>query len=86
MKAEPVEEEALDMEPRLATFYRRGAAKCNCIAQDRPDIAHASKELSRSLANPRIADEVKLKRLVRYLQKYPRCVLHYAWQEPTTVR
>ena len=29
VKAEPVEEEAPEMEPRLATLYRRRAAKCN---------------------------------------------------------
>ena len=49
------------------------------------DIAYGSKELSRSMAKPRAGDEVKLKRLARYLRKYPRCVLQYAWQEPTTV-
>ena len=43
VKAEPIEEEAPEMEPRLATLYRRGAAKCNCFAQDRPDIAYASR-------------------------------------------
>ena len=84
VKAKLTEEEASEMEPRLATLYRRGAAKANYIAQDRPDIADASKELSRSMAKPRTGDEVKLKRLARYLQKYLRCVLQYAWQDPTT--
>ena len=84
VKAEPSEEEAPDMEPRQATLYRRGAAKANYISQDRPDISYASKELSRSMARPRVGDEVPLKRLARYLQKYPRCVLLYPWQEPTT--
>ena len=84
VKAEPTEEETPEMEPRMATFYRRGAAKPNYITQYRPDIAYASKELSRSMAKPRTGDEVNLKRLARYLQKYPRCVLRYAWQEPTT--
>ena len=77
VKAEPLEEEAPEMEPRLATLYRRGAAKCNYVAPDRPDIACASKELSRSMARPRKGDEIELKRLARYLQKYPRCVLQW---------
>ena len=80
-----MEEEAPEMEPRLATLYRRSAAKCNYVAQDRPDIAYAPKELNRSMAKPRKGDEIKLKRFARHLQKYPRCVLQYAWQEPTTV-
>ena len=80
---EPVEERAL-MEPREATLYRRGAAKANYLAQDRVDIGYASKELSRNMANPRVGDELKLKRLARYLAKYPRCIVKYDWQEPTS--
>ena len=82
VKTEAPEEEAEDMEPRLATLYRRGAAKANYMSQDRPDISFASKELSRSMARPRVGDEMKLKRLARYLQRHPRCVIQYNWQEP----
>ena len=84
VNGELMEGGAPEMEPQLATLYRRGAAKCNYIAQDRPDIAYASKELIRSMAKPRTGDEVKLERLARYLQKSPKCVLRYAWQEPAT--
>ena len=72
------------METRLTTLYRGGAAKFNYVAQERPDIAYVLKELSRSMAKPRKGDEIQLKRRARYLQKYPRCVLQHAWQEPTT--
>ena len=30
-----------------------------------------------------VGDEVKLKKLARYLQRYPRCILQHPWQEPT---
>ena len=36
------------------------------------------------MARPRVGDEVKLKRLARYLQQYACRVLQYPWQEPTT--
>ena len=84
VKAGPMEGIASETETRLATLYRRGAAKCNYIAQDRPDIAYAFKELIRSMAKPRTGDEVKLERPARYLQKSQKCVLLYAWQEPAT--
>ena len=36
------------------------------------------------MANPRVGDELNLKRLARYLAKYPRCIVKYDWQEPTS--
>ena len=76
VKVKPSDEEAPEMEPRLATLYRRGAAKANDISQERPDIAYASKERSRSMAKPRAGDEVKLEWFARYLQKVS--ALHFA--------
>ena len=72
------------MGAKEATLFRRAAAKANYIAQDRPDIAFASKDLSRSMANPRRGEEIKVKRLARYLKRYPRCILRFRWQERTS--
>ena len=61
--------------------FRRGAAKINYLSQDRVDLAFASKEISRHMANPKIGDEILVKRVVRYLKQYPRLVVKYPWQE-----
>ena len=55
-----------------ATQIRSVAAKCNCLASDRPDIQFATKEVSRGMANPTDGDGEKLKRLARYLKTVPK--------------
>ena len=64
-----------------ASRFRRGAAKINYLSQDRVDIAFVSKEISRHMADPKVGDEVLVKRVVRYLQKHPRLVVEYPWQD-----
>ena len=64
-----------------ASRFRRAAAKINYLAQDRLDIAYASKELSRHMASPKCGDEVLVKRVVRYLKQHPRLVVEYNWQD-----
>ena len=69
-----------------ATMYRALAARCNYLAQDRPDFAFSSKELCRELSVPNLNSFKKLKRLVRYLCGLPRLVYTYNFQEmPNTV-
>ena len=68
-----------------ATMYRALAARCNYLAQDRPDIAFSRKELCRGLSIPNLNGFKKLKRLVRYLYGLPRLVYTYHFQDmPTT--
>ena len=67
-----------------ASKYRRTAAQLNYLSQDRADLGYASKEISRSMANPCKGDELKTKRVARYIQRFPRCVVKYPWQEPTS--
>jgi len=64
-----------------ATQYRATAARANYLALDRPDMAFAVKELTRSMANPTTYDVTNLKRLARYLKGAPRAVMTYEWQE-----
>ena len=64
-----------------ARGYRRGAARLNYMAQDRPDVCVSAKLLSRSMANPRVGDEKLLKKVGRYLVRHPVCEIIYGWQE-----
>ena len=69
--------------PRLTTAFRRSAAMANYMAQDRPDISFASKEVSRGMACPTRLDTVKLKSLIRYLSGARRRAIKHTWQDPT---
>ena len=69
-----------------ASQFRALAARANYLAQDRPDIQFAVKEVARRMARPTTADWSLLKRLARYLVVAPRSVTHYYWQaRPRTV-
>ena len=59
--------------------YQSVAARVNYLALDRPDIQYAAKELMRKMAAPTENDEVKLKRVGRYLRGRPRLVLRVPW-------
>ena len=56
------------------TMYRSVTARANFIAQDRPDIRYAVKDLCRDMAKPTRASMRKLKKLARYLKGHPRMV------------
>ena len=60
--------------------YRRAAARLNYMAQDRADLAFAAKETARSMANPTEADNIRLKRVLRYLRGAPTAWNDYVWQ------
>ena len=64
-----------------AGIFRALAARANYLAQDRPDIQYAVKEIARRMAKPAGADWALLKRLARYLIGVPRAVVHYPWQD-----
>ena len=70
-----------------ATTYRALSARCNYMAQHRPDLAYSAKELCRELSVPNVGSFRKLKRLVRYLCGMPRLVYHYDFQpEPKSIQ
>ena len=54
-----------------ARRFRGLAARANYLAQDRPDIQFAAKELCRNMAVPKMDDWDNMKRLGRYLVKNP---------------
>ena len=83
------EKEAEDDEELLgeeaATKFRRGAARCNYLSQDRCDLAYATKEVVRRMACPSRGDERRLKRLIRYLRHHPRGSYTFRWQSAEEV-
>ena len=54
---------------------RRAIARVNYMAQDRPDLAVASRILSQGMAAPHEGIQGGIKRVIRYLKRCPRCVL-----------
>jgi len=63
-----------------ATRFRRGAARINYMAQDRPDLPVASRLLSQGMSCPTLDDEGRLKRVIRYCKSHPRCINFMEWQ------
>ena len=85
LKEEEGDEKALD--PDTSTKYRAMVARANYLAQDRPDIQFATKELCRAMSKPTEGNWRALKRLGRYLQQSPRVVQLFGRQEaPNNIR
>ena len=74
------ESEAPTLAKEEATRFRSIAARANYLAQDRPDIAYAVKEICSHAAAPTTESMNALKRLGRYLLVRPRLVFQYPWQ------
>ena len=68
------------LDPSQASRYRALAARANYLAQDRPDIQFATKELCREMSEPTLRGWNGLKRLGRYLVAYPRYVQEFKRQ------
>ena len=72
-----VSEEEGDDQPLVGeelARYRFVAATANFIAQDRPDVKFAVKELCRNMAKPTFTSWRKMKKLARYFKGQPRVV------------
>lgn len=82
---EHAEEKGELLSPPQATTFRALSARANFLAQDRPDLAFACKELCRHFSCPTVASMLKLKRLIRYLVQTPRLVYQYRWQEAQSI-
>ena len=75
------DELSVPMSEADATTYRSLVARLNYLAQDRPDLGFASKELSRHMCAPSERDWSDLKRVGRYLVGCPRVVQKFEWQK-----
>ena len=69
--------------PEQSTKFRQLIARCNFIAQDRPDVQNSVKKIARGMANPRKVDWEKLVRLGKYLLGKPRYVVVFKRQKDT---
>ena len=61
--------------------YRSAVARCNYLAADRYEIAFATKELCKAMANPTEADVRAVRRLCRFLKGLPRVVQRIAFSD-----
>ena len=73
------------LDSQEAKVFRGLAARLNYLAQDRPDLQYAAKEVSRRMARPSTKDWALLKRVGRYLVGAPRATQTFAWQSPQSV-
>ena len=70
-----------------AQLYRSLVMRAAYLFQDRSDISHAVKNLSRRMVCPNEADLAALKRLARYLRSYPyMSAVFHPQMEPNVVR
>lgn len=65
---------------------RRAIARVSYMSQDRADLSVAARVMSQHMARPRAGVVPVVKRVIRYLKKYPRCILEIpAGEEPLSV-
>ena len=79
--ADADQEDGDEVDAESATRFRGLAARANYLAQDRPDLAFAAKEVCRDMAKPTESSWKRLKRIVRYLVRRPRLIMRYDFQE-----
>ena len=70
-----------------ASRFRGLVARVNYLSLDRPDLQFAAKTASQHMAQPKVCDSAKIKRIARYLVKATRAVQKFSWQEkPTQIK
>ena len=69
------------LSPQDATSYRSNVMRLAYLSPDRIELQFASKELARAMAGPTTADVEALKRCIRSLLKYPRCIQSFERQD-----
>ena len=67
-------DDEIKLNRECATQYKSLVARANYLAQDRPDIMFAAKEICRHMAKPTTGAWKSLKRLGRHLITVPRRV------------
>ena len=71
----------IKLSPQDATSYRSNVMRLAYWSADRIELQVASKELTRSMAEPTTAGVEALKRCIRFLLKYPPCIQSFERQE-----
>ena len=80
-KESKILEEEKELDKSEARRYRGSVARMNYLGQDRSDIQHSVKELSKKMAQPTARDELKMKKMIRYLIGRPRYINKYKYQD-----
>ena len=65
--------------PKEHTHFRGDAGLAQYMSDRRGDISFVTKEVLRAAAAPTNEDAESLKRIARYIQGVPRCVLDFPW-------
>ena len=73
-----------DMTKDEASRFRRLLARVNYLSLDRPDLQFAAKTGSQHMAQPRVCDWAKIKRIARYLINASRAVQMFACRSQHT--
>ena len=74
VKEKAGEDDGEELDPKDAKLFRSVVARANYLAQDRPDVRFACKELCRSMSRPSVGAWRALKKLCRYVKGQPRVV------------
>ena len=82
--ADTTEETELELKLADAEEYRPIARRAAYLAQDRPDLQRATRELAKGLQRPTTQHQTQLKRLARYLRHAPRVVQRFQNQRSFT--
>ena len=69
------------LEPEGVTKYRSLAMRIGYLAQDRPDLLRATREIAKAMQKPKMSDIMRIKRVGRYLNLWPRIVQRFDYQE-----
>ena len=75
------EEENPHLDPKAATRFRTFIARCKCVAQEKPDVQCAVKEVARGMAIPRKEDMDRLVGVGKCLAAHPIYILHFSRQK-----
>ncbi len=76
-QGEEVTDQNTLLQGRELTKFRALSARLNYLAQDRPDLQYAVKEVARRMACPTQNDWLLMKRVGRYLLGAPRAVQEF---------
>lgn len=82
VSSDELEQENKPLVGEAVTLYRSGAAGCNYLSVDRPDIPFATKEMCRAMSRPVESDMVNLKHACRDLKGHPRLVQRLSGRVP----
>ena len=77
-----VEERSEALDKAQTGEFRSMTMRLAYLSQDRPDVIHASRTLASAMKNPKRGDWLRLKKVARYLLKYPYMKRTFLEQRP----